>query len=86
MVALYFHCKDVTGEYESVVIIERHGQRYIGHYCDFDNVVCISPNRRGLDIWIPNILRTLLANESGIVPVVKLARVEYLYKEETLAF
>lgn len=81
IVLLYFDCEDITGEYETIVVIQKIGHMYVAHYCDFEEVTTISPTRRGLDVWLPVMLRTMLANESGIVPNVKFSRSELWEKE-----
>ena len=78
---LNFECEDVTGTYISVVVLEKRKEMYVAHYADFDNVISISANRRGINIWIPTILRTLLANESGVIPKVKFLNSELHEKD-----
>jgi len=84
LIILHFNCEDISGRYKTAVVVKKIGDRYVAYYVDFDNVVTISPNRRGLDVWLPNMLRTLLSQESGIVPKVKYSHSE-LWIEEELA-
>lgn len=68
---LNFECEDVTGFYDIVAELEKRGEMYVAHYPDFQNIVTICPNRRDLDYWIPAMLRTMLAEETGIAPFVR---------------
>jgi len=81
IVLLYFNCEDITGQYDTIVVIQKIGHMYVAHYCDFEEVTTISPTRRGLDVWLPVMLRTMLANESGIVPNVRFSHSELWEKE-----
>ncbi len=83
MVLLHFDCNDITGEFTTIVAIKKINHMYVAYYVDFDNITTISPNRRGLDVWLPVMLKTLLAQESGIVPFVKFSHSELWELEPT---
>ena len=86
IVLLHFNCEDVTGKFKTCVVIQKIAHMYVAHYADFENVTTISPNRRGLDVWLPIMLRTMLAQESGIVPDVRFSHSELWEKENTRHF
>lgn len=71
LLILNYECEDITGIYEAMAILEKRGKMYVAHYPDFDNIVTICPNRRDLDYWIPAMLRTMLSEETGIMPFVR---------------
>jgi len=76
-----FDCEDITGKYISSVILEKKSRMYVAYYADFENITTISRTRRDLDYWLPKMIVTLFAEESGIVPRVKFRNVEYWVKE-----
>lgn len=76
LLILNYDCEDITGIFKTIVAIEKRRDMYVVHYTDFDNVTTISRTRRELDYWIPAMLRTMLAEESGIVPKVRLRNIE----------
>lgn len=83
LLVLNFDCEDVTGNYVTSVVLERRNGMYIAYYTDFDNITTISRTRRDLDYWLPAMLRTMLAEESGIVPKVRFRNVEVWEKEKS---
>lgn len=85
LLVLNFDCEDVTGEYDTIVILERKRGMYVAHYVDFDNITTISRNRRDLDYWLPAMLRTMLACESGVMPKVRFRNAEVWKKEDYAA-
>lgn len=83
---LNFDCEDATGKYISSVVLEKRNGMYVAYYVDFDKITTISRTRRDLDYWIPAMLKTLLAEESGIIPRVRFRNIEYWEKENTNHF
>ena len=81
LLILNYECEDITGLYNAMAILEKRGKMYVAHYPDFENIVTICPNRRDLDYWIPAMLRTMLAEETGIMPFVRFKHSELWQKE-----
>lgn len=81
LLLLTYECKDVTGQYYTLAAVEKRLGKYVAHYVDFPNITSISRNRHDLDYWIPAMIRTLLAEETGIIPSVRLHAKEILIKE-----
>lgn len=82
LIIIDFECLDLTGRYISTVILDRRGDKYICHYSDFPNISSI------LTItqlhFISGTLKTILSEESGIVPRVKFYRKEIWAKKSYL--
>lgn len=81
LVVLDYECEDVTGVYHSHVILDKREKMYVAHYADFENVTSISRDRRGLDVWVPAILRTMLGTD-GVFPKLRLHKTEVWQKSE----
>jgi hypothetical protein len=81
LLILNYECEDVTGFYDVIAQLEKRGKMYVARYPDFENIVTICPNRRDLDYWIPAMLRTMLAEETGIMPFVRFKSSEPRNKE-----
>lgn len=81
LLILNFDCEDVTGNYQTIVVLDKRKDMYIAYYNDFENITTIARTRRELDIWVPSMLRIMLAEESGIIPKVRLRNIEYWEKE-----
>lgn len=81
LLILNFDCEDVTGKFRTIVILEKRNGMYVAHYADFENITTISRTRRDLDYWLPAMLRTMLAEESGVTPKVRFRDAEVWEKE-----
>jgi len=71
-----YDCHDITGKFNTIAVVRKIKNMYVGFYSDFDKMVSIAPTEHLIKLNSLYVLQNLLASELGIVPFVKFAKRE----------